>query len=405
MRVQSFDIVIIGGGMVGATLALALSRSSYRVAVIEAVAMQSQQHASFDDRAIALSWGSRCLLNQLSVWPALQSQAAAIQQIHVSDRGQFGLTHIRADEEGVPALGFVVTARTLGAAIMPALPTNQDGLQIFSPARLQDIAHTDAAVNIVIDNDNRRESIATRLLVAADGAQSMVRQLLAITASQKHYQQHAVIANITPGKPHDGIAFERFTDQGPIALLPMVAHRGESRCALVWTLPEAQTAELLLASDADFLRRLQSRFGYRLGYFKSVGKRSSYPLSLVTNPQHAVSRVVFIGNAAQTLHPVAGQGFNLALRDTATLLDCLLYPQLAEDPGAAGLLEQFYVSRRRDRRRVIYFTDGLIDLFSNNNPVLRQLRSSALMALDTLPSIRRLLARHAMGLNMPMPHI
>lgn len=405
MATEHFDITIVGGGMVGATLAIALSHSNYRVALIEAHLPDADNAASFDDRAIALSWGSSRLLQQLQLWSALANIAAPIEEIHVSDKGHFGISRIRAIEESVPALGYVVTARELGAVLTPQLTLPRDRLKIFCPARLETLQKAQSSVVVQLQQEQQQLSIATKLLVAADGAQSTVRQLLGVAAEEKAYQQHAVIANITTEKPHNGVAYERFTKSGPIAVLPMQRHKNTERCSLVWTVPETASDELLNASDETFLQQLQQQFGYRLGYLQTVGGRFSYALSLVRSEQHFTDRIVFVGNAAQTLHPVAGQGFNLALRDVSTLLDCLLHPQMQADPGAEELLQSFQQRRRRDQQKVIRFTDSLIGLFSNNYPLLRHARAAGLQFLDSFPVLRRQLARQAMGLNMPLPHL
>ena len=404
MAIEKYDIVIIGGGMVGATLAIALSDYGYRVAVVEAHAYNNQQ-PSFDDRAIALSWGSSRFLQQLRLWPALKPFAAPINKIHVSDRGHFGLSHMHAEEEHVPALGYVVTASNLGDVLTAALPTEKPNFHLYCPARLQSLSNGSSEALMTLESEQQSISITAKLVVAADGAQSTVRRLLNIAAEEKSYRQNAIIANITPQLPHRGIAYERFTATGPIAVLPMVTHHGAARCALVWTVPEASSEALLKTSEEEFLQRLQSMFGFRLGHLKAVGGRSAYALSLVQNNQHYTERVVFIGNAAQTLHPVAGQGFNLALRDVATLLDCLLYPKIEQDPGVTEILTHYQMRRKQDQRRVIQFTDSLIYLFSNEYPIIRHARAAGLMTLDTFPVLRRQLARQAMGLNLPLPHL
>lgn len=403
---EEFDIVVVGGGMVGATLALALGGSGLRVAVIEAHRPDSREQPSYDDRAIALSWGSSRILDRLDIWPDLQARVEPIRHIHVSDRGRFGVTRIHAREEGVPALGFVVTARDFGNVLSGILSgAAYGGVRWFRPARVGEIRRMPERVEVAVRGEDGQSRLSAALLVAADGAQSSVRHLLGLGAERNDYVQHAIVTNVSCQRPPGGWAYERFTRSGPIALLPMPAHGGRSRAALIWTVPAGEAPELMAAGEREFLDRLQRRFGYRLGRLLEAGRRHDYPLSLVKSELRHSQRVVLLGNAAQSLHPVAGQGFNLALRDTAALLDCLLYPEPAPDPGRPELLERYERSRERDRRRVIRFTDTLIRAFGSPHPLLGCARSAGLTALDTLPALRRLLTRPSMGLNMPLPHL
>jgi 2-octaprenyl-6-methoxyphenol hydroxylase len=401
---DEFDIVIVGGGMVGATLALVLGRRHYRVALVEAHAYGGGAQPSYDERAIALSWGSSRILNQLGLWPALTPYAEPITAIHVSDRGHFGLTHIDAREENVPALGYVVTASEFGQVLTGHLSgRDTERLCLYCPASPCGLnAQAGSCVELELDTGDR---LKAGLVIAADGARSAVRRLLGVRAEQTDYGQHAIVANLTPQRPSAGRAFERFTESGPIAVLPMRPYKGGPRSALIWTVPARDADRLMAAGEADFLDELQTRFGHRLGRLEAVGRRRAYPLSLVESGARTAGRVVFLGNAAQSLHPVAGQGFNLALRDTAALLDCLLYPGPAGDPGDPALLCRYQASRRGDQRRVIRFTDTLIKVFSNRRPALGCARAAALSMLDTCPPLRRALARQSMGLSMPLPHV
>lgn len=402
-----FDIVIVGGGMVGATLALVLSRH-YRVALVEAHEYGDDEQPSYDERAIALSWGSSRILDQLGLWRELSSCVEPIRRIHVSDQGHFGLTQIDAHEERVPALGYVISASQFGRVLTARLTAQtSDRLTVFNPAVARELDNTspDCVELKLAAGDGETATIRAALVVAADGAQSSVRRLLDVGATERDYSQHAIIANITPQQAPAGRAFERFTKNGPIAVLPMRSFEGRPRAALIWTVPADDADSLAAMDEAGFLRRLQQHFGYRLGRLESAGRRRSYPLSLVESGARTVGRVVFLGNAAQSLHPVAGQGFNLALRDTAALLDGLFYPDPAVDPGEPALLRRYLQRRRGDQRRVIRFTDTLIKVFSNANPVLGCARGAALAALDTCPPLRRGLARQSMGLNTALPHV
>jgi 2-octaprenyl-6-methoxyphenol hydroxylase len=400
-----FDILIVGGGMVGATLATALSRSRYSVALIEAHALDDSRQSAYDDRSIALSHGSSRILQCFNLWPALAARAEPIQRIHVSDRGHLGVTQMVASEEGVPALGYVIESRAFGEILMQGLNDAGEGFGLYCPSRLTSIRQQTHGVSIEIETQDGRRTLNGKLLVAADGASSAVREMLGIDAEQSTYGQSAIIANITPQLHHKGVAYERFTASGPVAVLPMRTYRErESRCAIIWTVPTAQQATLMSLDDQQFLDVLQKQFGYRLGRFIKTGRRSAYPLMLVNSAERITSRTVFIGNAAQSLHPVAGQGFNLALRDVAALVDCL-HRFDTGDPGDAQLLHRYRDMRENDQRRVIRFTDSLVKLFSNDIAPLAQVRALGLLVMDILPGLRRQFVRQAMGAGMPLPRM
>ncbi|MBN1378857.1 MAG: 2-octaprenyl-6-methoxyphenyl hydroxylase [Gammaproteobacteria bacterium] len=403
---NKFDIIIVGGGMVGAVLASILSRARYRIVLIETYAQIQGEQPGFDDRAIALSWGSSRILNQLGLWSDIRKIAEPIKIIQISDRGHFGTSRIDAQEENVPALGYVVTAGALGKVLMNKLPGQQtDDYRLICPAQLREIKSNADWVDLTVELEPQSIQLQAKLVIAADGTHSIVRTLLGVGCRQHDYQQDAIIANITPQLNHKNTAYERFTGNGPIAMLPMQAFGNTPRCALVWTVPRSRSDALILADETTFLTTLQQQFGFRLGYLQQAGKRSRYPLSLVTADNRSAGRVVFLGNAAQTIHPVAGQGFNLALRDISALLDCLLYPDSVGDPGNNELLQLYVSLRTIDQRRVIRFTDSLIKIFSNDLPLLKQVRAASLSALDCLPSVRRKLVRMSMGLQTPLPRV
>ncbi len=392
--------------MVGATLAKVLANGGYKVALVEAHVYDCDKQPSFDDRAIALSWGSSRILQSLHLWSEIRPLAEPIKTIHISDRGHFGLTRIVAKEERVPALGYVVPANDLGAVLVNAVSQiESDSLQLLCPAQLVAIEPRSDSVKLQLQLGSKTKRINSKLVIAADGAQSTARALLGIGHSQHDYHQDAIIANVTPELDHQNTAYERFTEAGPIAMLPMRSIDNHPRCALVWTVPGAVSQELIQVDEKSFLSVLQKRFGYRLGHLRAVGQRSKQQLSLTSSSNRIAQRVVFIGNAAQALHPVAGQGFNLALRDMSALLDCLLYPGSVADPGNSGLLNRFTKMRKLDQQRVIYFTDSLINIFCNNLPLFSQARAAALTLLDSLPPLRRKLIHLSMGLDTALPRI
>jgi 2-octaprenyl-6-methoxyphenol hydroxylase len=398
----NYDILIAGGGLIGASLAAALAPIGLRVAVVEAHAPESAAQPSYDDRSTAIAEGSHRILAALGVWSRLGAAATPIRGIHVSDRGRFGVTRIAAAEHGVEALGYIVENRALGAALwqrLRAAPT----IELLTPARVLDAECDDAIARIDVESeDGTRRALAARLLVVADGAHSRVRERLGVAAQARDYGQVAIIANVTPRRFHQHVAYERFTDSGPLAFLPL----SNGRCAVVWTVWAEEAEELLALEDAAFLRRLQGLFGQRLGSLLHAGRRAAYPLELVTAAQQTGARFAVLGNAAHALHPVGGQGFNLALRDVAVLAELVAEAAVAhEDLGASALLEHYAQWRREDQARSVRFTDGLVRLFTNPLLPVRAARGVGLYALDVLPLAKDTLARHSMGLAGRQPRL
>ena len=389
---MSFDVAIVGGGMVGATLAVALAPLHLRVALIEAVPHNAASQPSFDERTTALSNGSRRILETIGVWPAVNAQATPIAKIHVSDRGRFGFARIDASEQGLPAMGYVLPNRALGSALWSLLPS--PGIKIFCPAQVSGLAANEEAVKIEIAEAGATIAIDAKLIVAADGAQSVVRSAFGVAAEVRDYNQTAVITTVLPQRFHDNVAYERFTPEGPLALLPLDG----GRCTLVLTLAKDAAQSASAWSDQEFLAEVQRRFGFRLGRFLKVGRRVPYPLSLTQSDRTSAPRCVIIGNAAQGLHPVAGMGFNLGLRDAACLAE-LIAENLASDadPGSAKLLSEYDAWRRADRGGVIAFTDGLVRLFSNPLSGVARLRNLGLLAFDLLPPAKSALSRLSTG--------
>ncbi len=389
-----FDVVIVGGGMVGASLALALKPLNLKVAVIEAVAFGSSSQPAYDDRSVALSYGSSRIYQGMGIWQQLAPQVSPIQQIHVSDRGHFGATRLSAEQESVPALGYVVESRVLGKLLFEALADS--AIEIISPATVYALEQFADYAEVKIERQGVVDSLQTRLLVIADGANSPLREQLGIKTKQRDYQQTAIIANVSTEQPVAGIAYERFTHSGPLALLPMT----QGRYSLVWTHKTSEAEASLALSDAEFLQKLQQVFGYRQGRFIKAGKRSSYPLSLVKSVAEVQGRAVLIGNASHTLHPVAGQGLNLALRDVATLSD-LLAAQAGEqaDCGAPELLAAYQAARQPDYASVVGYTDSLVRLFSASFAPLGHARAGGLLAVDRIAPLRKLLTQQSMGLR------
>jgi 2-octaprenyl-6-methoxyphenol hydroxylase len=398
----SFDVAIVGGGMVGATLGVALAPLNLRVAIIEAIPHNAAAQPSFDERTTALSNGSRRILETLGIWPALSALATPIRKIHVSEQGRFGFARIDAAEQGLSAMGYVVANRDLGNALWSRL-SKSAGLEVYCPAEVSQVTAHDKSVTVEMAQKGAKSTIDAKLIVAADGAQSAVRGAFGVDAEVRDYEQTAIITTVLPQRFHDNVAYERFTPSGPLALLPLDG----GRCTLVLTQPKDAAQSVMAWSDQEFLAELQRRFGFRLGRFLKVGRRVPYPLFLTRATRTSSGRCVIIGNAAQGLHPVAGMGFNLGLRDVASLAELIAerVGQHDADPGSLQLLAQYDAWRAADRGSVIAFTDGLIKLFSNPLGSVRRLRSLGLLAFDLLPPAKAALSRLSTGGSGRVPKL
>jgi 2-octaprenyl-6-methoxyphenol hydroxylase len=395
------DVAIVGGGMVGASLALALRGLGRRVVLIESVASSSSAQPSFDDRTTALGNASRRVFEGLGVWPEIAPEAAAIRTIHVSDAGRFGFARLRAEEQGIEAFGYVVANRVLGRVLWEKLLAEPDSLVLRVPAKAEaiEIGEQGATLRIVSDAGGS-EDVQARLVVAADGAQSNVRAAADIDAGVEDYDQVAIVANVATDQAHEGTAYERFTPSGPLAVLPL--HDGSY--GVIWSCRPADAARLLSLDDDSYLRELQARFGWRAGRFVRVGRRVSYPLKLTRATSTFATRTVLIGNAAQALHPVAGQGFNLGLRDAAMLAEVIANATEA-DVGVPTVLKRFAQWRATDRGGVIRFTDGLVKLFASERPGMGLLRNVGLLIFDVVPPAKSALARVSAGFGGPTPRL
>ncbi|WP_127958953.1 2-octaprenyl-6-methoxyphenyl hydroxylase [Serratia microhaemolytica] len=387
------SVIIVGGGMAGATLALAISAlSKGRIAVdlIESALPSTATHPGFDARAIALAQGTCQQLMAIGIWPALSDAATAITDIHVSDQGHAGMLTLHATEYHIPALGQVIELQDAGQRLF-ALLAKADNVRLHCPAKVLNVQrHTDR-VDVVLDNG---QQLCGQLLVAADGSRSAVAQQCHISWQQHRYPQCATIATITCSKAPNGWAFERFTRHGPLALLPL-AH---GRCSLVWCHPQQDQAEVSAWSDSQFLQQLQLAFGWRLGKILSTSQRHCYPLSLLVANQHVSHRLALVGNAAQTLHPIAGQGFNLGLRDVISLAETLVQAaEQQQDLGDYSVLQHYQQRRQTDQQATINLVDGLVRLFANDYPALVVGRNCALLALSQLPMMRAAFTKRTLG--------
>ena len=402
MNEQHYDIVIAGGGMIGTALALAVAPLGLRIAVVEAVARREAAQPSFDDRSTALSRSTQRMFEAMGLWPDIRAAATPIRGIHVSDQGRFGFSHIYAEQQGVDALGYVVINRVLGDVLQRALEALDD-VDVLCPATIIDIELAPDAAAVTVDADGAAHGLACSLLVAADGANSRVREMMGITAQQSPYGQRAVIGNLLPEKDIANMAYERFTPHGPLAVLPVA----DGRAAFVWTVSEDDAERVLALGDAEFLAELQQQFGYRLGAFSRVGERSGYPLVLSKALRLTATRSVLVGNSAHGLHPVSAQGFNLGMRDVAAIVDCIADAQASAsfDPGGAQVLERYAEWRRSDQQKLVRFTDGLVKLFGSDRRPLRALRDLGMLGFDLVPGVRSVFAKHTMGLAGRLPRL
>jgi len=404
------DILIIGGGLVGASLACALAPLGYHVTLLEAATPRSASPPSYDDRTLALGRASCLILRALGLWSLLDENATPIRQVSVTELGRPGRVLMDAQELGLDCFGNVIEARVFGRAVMQQVNTLQ-GFEMLCPFRAESLDTLDHAVRVtaVGESDKGDEpevrQIEARLVVGADGADSDVRKLLGIGADVHDYGQVAIIANVMPEVAHDGRAFERMTPTGPFALLPHVA----GRCGLVWCVPEADAPALLEMAEDEFLAAATVRSGGVLGQLGRLGRRSSYPLRRVMPETDTAQRVVLLGNAAHAIHPVGAQGFNLGLRDVAVLGEVLANACLAAgeraDPGQAAVLERYSEWRRPDQTSTVGWSHDMVNLFASPSPLTRQARSLGLALVGMTPLMRRRMALRAMGYRGQTPRL
>lgn len=398
MNEKSFDIIIVGGGIVGCALALALSHLSLKIVLLEAAPAISEKR--LDERAIALTYASIRFLESLNVWENILPHATPIQKVHVSEAGCFGRVMFSASDMGYPFLGQVVFAHHLLNGLRKKISNNKD-ISIFYDSNIKKIIREERGYSLEVEDLEKRETFSARLLVAADGAQSLTRSLLNLPVISKDYHQHAIVATVKFSKPHAGVAYERFAAPGVLAALPTAS---ADSYVIIWTVPQSEIASFAALSDHAFSDRLQSFWGYRLGRVLSVQHRQAFPLHAVFAQTQVIPFAMLIGNAAHSLHPVAAQGLNLSLKDIAVFSE-LVSDAMAcgEDPLRYALLEAYAEGREKEQKQLSYLTDGLLRLFCSENPCVVMGRNLGLCALSLLPPMQKVISKKSMGVFGKLP--
>jgi len=398
------QVIIVGGGMVGLSLALMLAKAKIGVKLLEAIRYPDYTdtesvpyHSSFDARNTALSRRSVQIYQKLGLWEALQQHATPILEVHITEQGSFGKARLKAEQENVESFGQVIENAWLGRVLLTQV-RQQPLIELIDGVQVEALTQDTEQVYIEAEREGQELQLTSKLVIAADGRDSFCRQALGVGVDVHDYDQVAIVTAVQTSKPHRQVGFERFSPLGPLALLPLP---GEYRRSVVWPVKKGTEHEWLgEENDQHFLDALQQTYGDRAGKFEKTGKRFSYPLSQVLAHKQAVGRVVLMGNAAHTLHPVAGQGFNLCLRDADVLLRFLgSHLTVSDDLGEPEVLKAYEQARLTDQQRVIKFCDSVVRGFSNQNPVLKLLRNTGLIAFDIVPGIKPLVANYAMGLK------
>ncbi|MFA3127469.1 2-octaprenyl-6-methoxyphenyl hydroxylase [Acinetobacter pittii] len=398
------QVIIVGGGMVGLSLSLMLAKANIAVKLLEAVKYPNYDdqnvapyHSSFDARNTALSRRSVQIYQKLGLWDALQQHATPILQVHITEQGSFGKARLIAEQEKVESFGQVIENAWLGRVLLTQV-RQQPLIELIDGVQVTALTQDAEQVHIEAKRGDEVLKLESKLLIAADGRDSFCRQAIGIGVDVHDYDQVAIVTTVQTSKPHEQVGFERFSALGPLALLPLP---GGYRRSVVWPVKKGTESEWLGdENDQHFLSALQQTYGDRAGKFEKTGKRFSYPLSQVLAHKQAVGRVILMGNAAHTIHPVAGQGFNLCLRDADVLVRYLVNQLTASDDiGNPDNLLAYEQARLSDQQRVIKFCDTVVRGFSNQNPLLKLIRNTGLIAFDVIPGVKPLVANYAMGLK------
>ena len=397
---KNYDIIIAGGGMAGATAAIALSKLKYNIALVEPIQPELDTSPSFDQRAVALSAASISIFNTLGIWEKIEKLAEPISHIHISDQGHFGFTRLKAEDYGVEALGQVIPLDEAGPILWKILSEIKN-IDLICPAKISEIdsAENQSQTNkitVTLNEESKEQKLTAKLMLAADGTFSSIANLAGIETKRTSYDQHAVIANIATELPHNNRAFERFTKNGPLALLPLT----QNRMSLVWCQREKSLDRIMNYDDQQFIEELQKEFGFRLGQITKVGSRFQYPLSLHLPEKIYQGRTLLLGNAAHTLHPIAGQGFNIGLRDIAALYDSVQQAIKEEqDIGSKNFLQGFQEKTQGDKELTVNATDFLARIFTSEFLPVVVARNKGLCLLNKIPFVKKQLANAAMGFH------
>jgi len=388
-----FDIVIVGGGLVGASMACSLADTEFKIAIIEAFQLNSDQQPSYDERTVALTYSSKLIFNAINVWQDISTEAYPINDIEITNQDAFGFTALGTKDINTNALGYVVPTRRIGQVLHQQIKSLSN-IEFLCPAKVASIENESNCAKVSVSSGQKTLELTTKLVILADGGRSGLLEQLGFSSKSKTYPQSALIGIISSDSAHHGKAFEHFTNDGPLALLPL----REKDYAIAWTLEEKEAQKLSSCSEDIFLQTLQSRFGKRAGHFNTVSNRNMYPLihSVISKPY--IGRTIIIGNAAHIVHPVAGQGFNLGLRDVGFLHEMLTMND-HNDPGESKLLDEYVQLRQHDTQIVGQFTDGLIRTFTSEFFPVKATRNLGLAAINLLPGVKKGLLKRTMGLH------
>jgi 2-octaprenyl-6-methoxyphenol hydroxylase len=396
---KEYDVIIIGGGLIGISLALTLAQASLKIAVVDA-AVSSADHFQ-SEQTLVLAYSSRVIFESIGIWSRLAGSTCPVHQICVSDQGHWGSSQITAAEEKISALGYVLSAGSL-AGILYSFLNKQPNITLLQPAKFSSYQHHTTGVTVYVDQDNTPLVLSGKLLVACDGQNSAVRQYLNVSVNTYDYEQLALISHIQLKRHHQHIAYERFTAQGPLAMLPLT----QERCALIWTVTPSFADRLLSLSSAQFIQMLQKSFGYRLGKLLACNQPMAIPLKLAIALQQIFPGVVLLGNAVHTLHPVAGQGLNLGLRDMAVLAQEVVSAHRRQQPlGSVTLLEKYWQQRKQDQEQIIQLTHSLIGLFSNSFLPMVMARNGGLLLMDQVNIFNKILTKKTLGWTGKVPRL
>jgi len=398
---RDYDVVIIGAGMVGASLACALAPSGLRIAVVEAVTLKNDQQPSYDDRGLTLSLSSKRILEHIGVGENVLPAVNPIKKIHVSEQGRFGFMHLDAAQTDKDELGHVVVARSLGQALHKQM-LSYENITLICPAELKCFKQSEAGMSVELSHAGHSELITAGLLVGADGSQSLVRRLAAINTKEHDFKQTAIVANVSTQKPNLATAFERFTHHGPVALLPI----DKNRSVLVFTVAAEDAVRYMSMTEKQFIEAVETEFGRRLGKLEHIGQRRSYPIIFIEAVEQYKQQLILLGNAAHSIHPNSAQGFNLGLRDVSGLAECVFAAiEKGVDVDDISILENYIKLRLPDQQRVMRFTNRLASSFYNKNPLLIPARNLAMLMLDTMPAVKETFIQQAMGIAGLQPRV